>query len=103
LRDIRSSVSLIAAHLLILVQKRLVNFWPVYLAHTRGTGLSIAADAPESTMEKALTRFLADESGATAIDYALIASIVSLVVISSSNIIANNLKNVFNKASGNLT
>jgi pilus assembly protein Flp/PilA len=54
-------------------------------------------------LETAVQRFLEDESGATAIDYALIASIVSLVVIASSNIIANNLKNVFNKASGNLT
>lgn len=54
-------------------------------------------------MKTELYRFLANESGATAIDYALIASIISIGVISSSTIIANNLKNVFNKVGGNMT
>jgi pilus assembly protein Flp/PilA len=54
-------------------------------------------------MKSAMIRFLQNDSGATAIDYALIASLISLVIISSSNIIANNLKNVFSKVSGNMT
>jgi pilus assembly protein Flp/PilA len=54
-------------------------------------------------MKDYLIRFLDNESGATAIDYALIASIISIGVISSSTIIASNLKNVFNKVGGNMT
>jgi pilus assembly protein Flp/PilA len=54
-------------------------------------------------MKRALVQFVENESGATAIDYALIASIISLGVISSSTTIANNLKNVFNKVGGNMT
>ena len=54
-------------------------------------------------MRRAMMQFLQNESGATAIDYALIASIISIGVISSSTVIANNLKNVFNKVGGNMT
>jgi pilus assembly protein Flp/PilA len=39
----------------------------------------------EATAMKMLKRFLADESGATAIEYGLIAAGVSLVIISTVN------------------
>lgn len=42
------------------------------------------------------TRFLKDESGATAIEYGLIAAIVSVAIIASLNIVGGELGNVFN-------
>ena len=47
-------------------------------------------------------QFLADESGATAIEYALIASLVSLVIIAALNNVSVKLKNTFNEVAGNL-
>ena len=47
-------------------------------------------------------RFLADESGATAIEYALIASLVALTIIASLNAISGKLKNTFNEVASNL-
>jgi pilus assembly protein Flp/PilA len=42
------------------------------------------------------TRFLKDESGATAIEYGLIAAIVSVAIIAALNLVGDNLGNVFN-------
>jgi pilus assembly protein Flp/PilA len=47
-------------------------------------------------------QFLADESAATAIEYALIASLVSLVIIAALNNLSVKLKNTFNEIAGNL-
>jgi pilus assembly protein Flp/PilA len=41
------------------------------------------------------TRFLKDESGATAIEYGLIAAIVSVAIIAALNLVGDNLSNVF--------
>lgn len=53
-------------------------------------------------MTKSLERFLADDSGATAIEYALIAALIALAVIPSMNAMSNKLKTVFNEVSSNL-
>jgi len=42
-------------------------------------------------MKQLLTRFLADESGATSIEYALIAASIALVIIPGVNGIGNRL------------
>ncbi|BCJ92036.1 components of type IV pilus, pilin subunit [Terrihabitans soli] len=42
------------------------------------------------------TRFLKDESGATAIEYGLIAAIVSVAIIAALQFVGGELGNVFN-------
>lgn len=49
-----------------------------------------------------LARFVKDESGATAIEYGLIASGIAIVVITAVNGIGTNLKTVFTNVSANL-
>jgi pilus assembly protein Flp/PilA len=49
-----------------------------------------------------LKRFLVDESGATAIEYALIASMIALVIIGSLRTIGTKLSAKFAAISGNL-
>ena len=43
-----------------------------------------------------LSRFIADESGATAIEYGLIAALIAVVVITAVTTIGTNLKGTFN-------
>jgi len=47
-------------------------------------------------------RFLRDDSGATAIEYGLIAAGISVVIIGTVNTIGGQLKNTFNNISTNL-
>lgn len=48
---------------------------------------------------KAISRFLADDSGATAIEYALIASLIALAIITGAGAIGTNLSTKFTKIS----
>ena len=43
-----------------------------------------------------IQRFLDDESGATAIEYGLIAALVSVAAIAALTLMGNALKNIFN-------
>lgn len=47
-------------------------------------------------MKGYLKKFLADESGATAIEYALIAAGIALVIITAVNLVGTNLTGKFN-------
>jgi pilus assembly protein Flp/PilA len=47
-------------------------------------------------------KFLVDEDGATAIEYALLASLIALVIIGSLNALAPKLSATFNEVSANL-
>ena len=47
-------------------------------------------------------RFLKDESGATAIEYGLIASLVAVAIISGAGALGNNLNNTFNSLAGKM-
>ena len=47
-------------------------------------------------MTKFVTRFLKDESGATAIEYALIAAIIALAIVSSLTLIRGSLQSDLN-------
>jgi pilus assembly protein Flp/PilA len=42
-------------------------------------------------MKNLLARFMTDESGATAVEYALLAGLIAVVVIGSVNLLGQNL------------
>lgn len=53
-------------------------------------------------MTKFVKSFLTNESGATAIEYGLIAALIAVVAIVAMKSIGNNLKNTFNNVATNL-
>jgi len=53
-------------------------------------------------MRALFKRFADDKSGATAIEYSLIASLIALVIIGSLGVIGNKLSTTFTEVSGNL-
>ena len=52
---------------------------------------------------KILSRFAKDQSGATAIEYGLIAGLISVVIITALTTIGTNMRNKFNAIGNNLT
>lgn len=48
-------------------------------------------------------RFAQDESGATAIEYGLIAALISVGIIAAASALGGNLGNLFNGISGTLS
>jgi pilus assembly protein Flp/PilA len=53
-------------------------------------------------MTKSIKRFVANESGATAIEYALLASLIAVAIIASITVLGTQLQNTFNEVSSNL-
>lgn len=53
-------------------------------------------------MNKLFSRFVRDESGATAIEYGLIAALIAVVIITALQAIGTNLTTVFNSVKDNL-
>jgi pilus assembly protein Flp/PilA len=53
-------------------------------------------------MSKFVTRFVNDESGATAIEYGLIAALIAVVVITAVTTIGTNLKGTFNNVANSV-
>ncbi|HEV7386198.1 MAG TPA: Flp family type IVb pilin [Phenylobacterium sp.] len=53
-------------------------------------------------MSKFVTRFLKDESGATAIEYGLIAALVAVVLVTALGTMGNKLSKVFQTVSSSL-
>jgi pilus assembly protein Flp/PilA len=53
-------------------------------------------------MLKLLVRFATDQSGATAIEYGLIAALVAVAIITAVSLVGTNLTTVFNSVSTNL-
>ena len=49
-------------------------------------------------MSKFMTRFLKDESGATAIEYGLIVALIAVVIISAVTTLGSNLNGTMSKA-----
>jgi pilus assembly protein Flp/PilA len=49
-----------------------------------------------------LKKFLRDESGATAIEYGLIAALISVVIITAVTTVGTNLQTTFTSVSGAL-
>ncbi len=54
------------------------------------------------TMKTLFNRFVSDESGATAIEYGLIAALISVTIIGALGGIRGSLNNTFNKVSNAL-
>ena len=50
-------------------------------------------------MSNFVTRFLKDESGATAIEYGLIAALISITIIAAANTIGSSVKDRFTDVS----
>ena len=53
-------------------------------------------------MQALLSRFVRDEAGVTAIEYGLIAALISVVIIGSAGLIGTNLAAVFTNLSAQL-
>jgi pilus assembly protein Flp/PilA len=53
-------------------------------------------------MSKFVSKFCADESGATAIEYGLIAALIAVVLVASLKLIGTNLGNTFNNVAANI-
>ena len=51
-------------------------------------------------MSKFMTRFLNNESGATAIEYGLIAALIAVVIIGGAGLLGQNLNTQFNTLAG---
>jgi pilus assembly protein Flp/PilA len=52
---------------------------------------------------KAITHFCADESGATAIEYGLLASLIAVVIIAAVRLVGSNLSTMYTNVANNLT
>jgi pilus assembly protein Flp/PilA len=66
----------------------------------RSPGARAAAGA--NSMMTSVKRLVADESAATAIEYALIASLIAVAIIVSVTVLGTQLQNTFNEVSSNL-
>jgi pilus assembly protein Flp/PilA len=53
-------------------------------------------------MSQFMSKFLKDESGATAIEYGLIAALIAVVVITAVTTIGTNLKGTFNNVANSV-
>jgi pilus assembly protein Flp/PilA len=53
-------------------------------------------------MSNIFARFVKDESGATAIEYGLIAALIALAIIAGAGLVGNNLSERFNEIASNL-
>ena len=53
-------------------------------------------------MHKLISRFVRDQSGATAIEYGLIAALVAVVLITALTTLGTSLSATFNGVAGNL-
>jgi pilus assembly protein Flp/PilA len=54
------------------------------------------AETGDQAMSKFVTRFMKDESGATAIEYGLIVALIAVVVITAVTTVGSNLSTKFN-------
>ena len=53
-------------------------------------------------MTKFMTQFVKNESGATAIEYGLIAALIAVVLISSLQVLGGSVGNTFNNISSSM-
>ena len=62
----------------------------------------LSASLVEASLKSVLSKFLFDESGATAIEYGLIAAGISIAIIVSVNGLGSNLNTMFNSINTSL-
>ena len=53
-------------------------------------------------MQNLISRFVKDESGATAIEYGLIASLISVAIITAASTLGKNVANTFSSVANNM-
>ena len=53
-------------------------------------------------MTNLISRFVRDESGATAIEYGLIAALIAVVIIGAVQLVGSNLSTTFTTVSSNI-
>jgi pilus assembly protein Flp/PilA len=53
-------------------------------------------------MQNFIARFVKDESGATAIEYGLIASLISVAIIAAAKNLGNNISTTFSNVATNI-
>jgi pilus assembly protein Flp/PilA len=68
----------------------------IYRALMRTGVLTIASISPRPPMLRLLMKLLNDDTGATAIEYGLIAALISLAAISMITNVGKNLSTTFN-------
>jgi pilus assembly protein Flp/PilA len=73
--------------------------WRLGLIDLRSYRENVGEDEP---MTKLILRFVADDSGATAIEYALIAAGISIVIVATVNSIGTSLNSTFSSISSQL-
>lgn len=54
-------------------------------------------------MQKFMKSFIADESGATAIEYGLIAALIAVGIIAGASLLGNELDNTFDELATSVT
>ena len=54
-------------------------------------------------MQTLFARFVKDESGATAIEYGLIASLISVAIITAATTLGKNISATFNSVAANMS
>ncbi len=54
-------------------------------------------------MKKHILSFMADEEGATALEYGLLAALIAAVIIASVRALGNTVATTFNTISGNMS
>ena len=73
------------------------------MAHSSDEPSNVLEGRLEPNMKTVFSRFLKDESGATAIEYSLIAALIGVAVISAVKMLGTTLSAKFSGISGNLT
>ena len=61
-----------------------------------------AAEERDTIMINIAKKFLKDESGATAIEYGLIAALVAVAIVSALSTLGSNLQGIFGKVNSDL-
>jgi len=59
--------------------------------------------AQEMNVRRLVEQFLKDESGATAIEYGLIAALIAVVIIGAVSAVGTNLQGTFNNIANNVS
>ncbi|MGJ8564242.1 MAG: Flp family type IVb pilin [Alphaproteobacteria bacterium] len=54
-------------------------------------------------MQNLVTRFIKDESGATAIEYGLMAALIGVAIIGGARLLGQSLNNQFTSVAGSMT
>jgi len=88
----------------LLAIKRKAPSWPCFRGE-RANRLDPSTDQPankENPMSKFVSRFMNDESGATAIEYGLIVALIAVAIITAVGLIGGKLKTAFETINGKL-